>query len=161
MASSKAYAQCLKITQNVSFEFLSFGIFNELLVHSKCKRSSLRSQCWMRLFLWISNTVEYLKLCCAELNETFWVIFKHCSSNYIKDLSVFTGKYCVLIEKEGGLELLEELINSNTSPPPYGKILELASVVRANVNQWRNGQNQSNGSLEFHQQALDYDGWEL
>ena len=23
----------------------------------KCKRSSLRSQCWMRLFLWFSNTV--------------------------------------------------------------------------------------------------------
>ena len=27
-------------------------------VHSKCKRSSLRSQCWMRLFLWFSNTVN-------------------------------------------------------------------------------------------------------
>ena len=27
-------------------------------VHSKCKRSSLRSQCWMRLFLWFSNTVD-------------------------------------------------------------------------------------------------------
>ena len=27
-------------------------------VHSKCKRSSLRSQCWMRLFLWFSNTVS-------------------------------------------------------------------------------------------------------
>ena len=26
-------------------------------VHSKCKRSSLRSQCWMRLFLWFSNTM--------------------------------------------------------------------------------------------------------
>ena len=26
-------------------------------VHSKCKRSSLRSQCWMRLFLWFSNTL--------------------------------------------------------------------------------------------------------
>ena len=26
-------------------------------VYSKCKRSSLRSQCWMRLFLWFSNTV--------------------------------------------------------------------------------------------------------
>ena len=26
-------------------------------VHPKCKRSSLRSQCWMRLFLWFSNTV--------------------------------------------------------------------------------------------------------
>ena len=28
-----------------------FGIFN------LCKRNSLRSQCWMRLFLWFSNTV--------------------------------------------------------------------------------------------------------
>ena len=27
-------------------------------VHSKCNRSSLRSQCWMRLFLWFSNTVK-------------------------------------------------------------------------------------------------------
>ena len=24
---------------------------------SKCKRSSLRSQCWIRLFMWFSNTV--------------------------------------------------------------------------------------------------------
>ena len=31
-----------------------FGTF----VHSKCKRSLLRSQCWMRLFLWFSNTVR-------------------------------------------------------------------------------------------------------
>ena len=29
-------------------------------VHWKCKRSSLRSQCWMRLFLWFSNTVLIL-----------------------------------------------------------------------------------------------------
>ena len=28
-----------------------------IFVHSKCKRSSLRSQCWMRLFGWFSNTV--------------------------------------------------------------------------------------------------------
>ena len=27
-------------------------------LHSKCKRSSLRSQCWMRLFLWFSTTVH-------------------------------------------------------------------------------------------------------
>ena len=27
------------------------------VVHSKCKRSSLRSQCWMRHSLWFSNTV--------------------------------------------------------------------------------------------------------
>ena len=30
-------------------------------VHSKCKRSSLRSQCWMRLFLWFSNTMCHHK----------------------------------------------------------------------------------------------------
>ena len=35
-----------------------FGTSNELFVHAKCKRSSLRSQCWMRLFLWFSNTVS-------------------------------------------------------------------------------------------------------
>ena len=32
-------------------------------VHWKCKRSSLRSQCWMRLFLWFSNTVRQHLLC--------------------------------------------------------------------------------------------------
>ena len=78
-------SHCLKITQNVVLEFLNFGIFQIDLsgntvwpqasgfqklakidhfgilkltfVHSKCKRSSLRSQCWTRLFLWFSNTV--------------------------------------------------------------------------------------------------------
>ena len=34
-----------------------FWHFQWTFVHSKCKRSSLRSQCWMRLFLWFSNTV--------------------------------------------------------------------------------------------------------
>ena len=51
--------QCLKITENVAFEFWHFPpIFVLLkltclvtLFDSKCKRSSLRSQCWMRLFL--------------------------------------------------------------------------------------------------------------
>ena len=82
-------SHCLKITQNVAFEFWHFppifvllkltylatlfdrklqvlknslewtifGIFKLTFVHSKCKRSSLRSQFWMRLF---------------------FVIFKHC-----------------------------------------------------------------------------------
>ena len=34
--------------------FLAFLL---TFVYSKCKRSSLRSQCWMRLFLWFLNTV--------------------------------------------------------------------------------------------------------
>ena len=35
-----------------------FWYFQLTFVHSKCKGSSLRSQCWMRLFLWFSNTVN-------------------------------------------------------------------------------------------------------
>ena len=33
--------------------------FQWTFVHSKCKRSSLRSQCWMRLFLRFSNTIRH------------------------------------------------------------------------------------------------------
>ena len=39
-----------------------FCHFSLTFVHSKCKRSSLRSQCWMRLFLWFSNTVIWVYL---------------------------------------------------------------------------------------------------
>ena len=52
-----------------------FGIFNELLSTQKCKRSSLRSQCWMRHFLWFSNTV-YLILHFKHISrdrKTFWM----------------------------------------------------------------------------------------
>ena len=49
------FSRCLKMTKNVSFEFSIETIF----VHSKCKPSSLRSQCWMRLFLGFSNTVSW------------------------------------------------------------------------------------------------------
>ena len=35
-----------------------FWHFYLTFVHSKCKRSSLRSQCWMILFLWFSNSVQ-------------------------------------------------------------------------------------------------------
>ena len=40
-----------------------FWHFPLTFVHSKCKRSSLRSQCWMILFLWFSNTVMRWCLC--------------------------------------------------------------------------------------------------
>ena len=35
--------------------------------HSKCKRSSLRSQCWMRLFLLFSTTVQFF-----WISANFW-----------------------------------------------------------------------------------------
>ena len=40
-----------------------FGTFQWTFVHSKCKRSSLRSQYWMRLFLWFSNTLHCKNPC--------------------------------------------------------------------------------------------------
>ena len=55
-------AHCLKITPNVSFDFSNTvwsqaSVFHKpflvslvTFLHSKCKCSSLRSQCWMRLF---------------------------------------------------------------------------------------------------------------
>ena len=40
-----------------------FGYFWWTFVYLKCKHSSLRSQCWMRLFLWFSNTVKLFSFC--------------------------------------------------------------------------------------------------
>ena len=40
------------------FKIDHFWHFWWTFVHPKCKLSSLRSQCWMRLFLWFSNTVK-------------------------------------------------------------------------------------------------------
>ena len=82
--TSEANSQCLKITQNLALEcwyFSSFFVRSKVtslvtlfdrkfhvfkmnhfwwtFVHSQCKRSSLRSQCWMRLILWFSNTVNF------------------------------------------------------------------------------------------------------
>ena len=39
-----------------------FWLFKWIFVHWKCKRSSLRSQWWMSLFMWFSNTVSLAKL---------------------------------------------------------------------------------------------------
>ena len=46
---------CLKITINVTFGFFNFGIIPPIFI--TIKHSSLHSPCWMRLFLWFSNTV--------------------------------------------------------------------------------------------------------
>ena len=47
-----------------------FWHFSLTFVHSKCKLSSLRSQCWMRLFLWFSN--KYCgKLHIAKIESCF------------------------------------------------------------------------------------------
>merc|ERR1711997_156870 len=71
---------------------------------------------------------------------------QHWAAWALANLTRTDDKYCELIVQEGGLCLLEELINSNTSPAPYSKILELASIVRENVNAWRDKRSQRNGN---------------
>ena len=50
----------------------------------------------------------------------------------------FAEKYCRLVESEGGMALLEDLL-SDQSPEtrPYQRVIELASIVRDNVLNWR------------------------
>jgi len=50
---------------------------------------------------------------------------------------VDSEKYCSLVEREGGLSLLEELINSNVPKLPYQRVIDLASAVRDNVTKWK------------------------
>ena len=38
-----------------------FGIFNELLSTQTVNATRFATQCWMRVFLWFSNTVKYWK----------------------------------------------------------------------------------------------------
>ena len=57
---------CLFSNDSFRYAHLRFAQMSLLhskltFVHSRCKRSSLRSQCWMRLFLWFLNTVSEWK----------------------------------------------------------------------------------------------------
>ncbi|TRY64313.1 hypothetical protein TCAL_04628 [Tigriopus californicus] len=69
----------------------------------------------------------------------------------LANLTKVDGKYCGLVEQEGGLSLLEELINSNVPQLSYPRVLELAAMVRDNVTQWkeRDGVEPADESLEF------------
>merc|ERR1712142_776975 len=46
-------------------------------------------------------------------------------------------KYCSMVEVEGGMELLEELINDQSPTRPYDRVIELATMVRNNVRTWK------------------------
>ena len=59
LTASFSLSKTRKINHFLAF-FLTF-------VQSKYKRSSLRSQCWMRLFLWFSNTI----LCCCIVTNMY------------------------------------------------------------------------------------------
>ena len=78
-------------------------------------------------------------------------------------LSSFAAKYCSLVEQEGGLTLLEELLNSNAVVEvPYPRVLELASIVRENVTSWKEREAEEEaaaaGANEDLEDGLDLDG---
>ena len=75
---SSAPSHCLKITKNVSFELFNFGNFHQFLY------IKIDMQCWLRLFLWFSNTVishlstlsriRYLKAFSKLVNSLSWIV---------------------------------------------------------------------------------------
>ena len=76
------------------------------MLHSKCKLSSLRSQCWMRLFLWFSNTVKFVFF----VHKT-WISFLLDEPNNLTNLTFclnnLIGGQCV---KNINLELLSTAV---------------------------------------------------
>ena len=106
-------------------------------VHSKCKRSSLRSQCWMRLFLWFSNTVvkaafrssatavHFLKVvlhhskkgCCSLLlsySQPKWSVQKR--KSFVKTLYYLAAKhhFCIVQGVQVSKEKIEERFGKPT-----------------------------------------------
>lgn len=73
----------------------------------------------------------------------------------LANLTRVDSKYCRLVEVEGGLSLLEELINSNVPMVSYPRVRELASIVRDNVCRWKDLGGQDLGP---DGDALDLDG---
>ena len=58
LSGTTVWPQVSSLKKVVKIDY--FWLFWWTFVHSKCKRSSLRSQCWMRPFRWFSNTVIIL-----------------------------------------------------------------------------------------------------
>ena len=59
-------------------------------LNSKCKRSSLRSQCWMRLFLWFSNTMR------ARMHSSILRLSIQIRSFFLFSVSSFLFLFCLL-----------------------------------------------------------------
>lgn len=64
----------------------------------------------------------------------FRFFFSECGIELIKFFFVLADKYCVLIEKEGGLDLLQEVIQHPAVPL---KVRELANVVVENYKKFK------------------------
>jgi len=64
--------------------------------------------------------------------------------------TVTPDKYCSLVQQEGGLDMVEEMLNENSDQvkTSLDQVRDLARTVRTNVIRWR-----EQGNLD-----LEYDG---
>ena len=72
-------------------------------------------------------------------------------------------KYCQLVEQEGGLTLLEEVVNSNMEgaeevPNDYPEVQQLASTVIENVRAWKTEDKKTANEMDLNADNLEYDG---
>ena len=69
--------------------------------------------------------------------------------------SVTPEKYCRLVVQEGGLDLMEELLNDNSEQvrTSMAQVRQWAGVVRANVREW-----QESGAEDIELENLEFDG---
>lgn len=68
----------------------------------------------------------------------------------LANLTRVDAKYCGLVEEEGGLVLLEEVINSNLPSRAYPRVVELAQLVRNNVYRWKEADGVRTGDQELN-----------
>ena len=77
-------SQCLKITQNVTFEFINFGNFQQSLSYSSwpvwyhCLTARFRFSKTRQNWPILAYLMNFCPLKMLTYNATFWVIFKHC-----------------------------------------------------------------------------------
>ena len=83
-----------------------FWQFELTFVHSKCKRSSLRLQCWMILFLWLSNTVWR-----GFLAHNFLAIRSHQMSSSWHPNALCSNVFCTKSTKKRSFLKKEELMS--------------------------------------------------
>jgi len=55
----------------------------------------------------------------------------------LANLTTVDEKYCRLVDAEGGMVLLDELLDDQSPTKPYDRVLELATIVRNNVLSWK------------------------
>ena len=87
-----------------------FWHFSLTFVHSYCKRSSLRLQCWMRLFLWFSNTVPNFCILDEPHHSLIEAISTWCFLHHFSFIASWGSGNCNVLG-------MEQWLSSNETSP--------------------------------------------